>query len=137
MTDKKHTGDYIGRDQKITADNGSVVIGGNVSGSTIITGNQNMVRGQVNVFLPVYQALEARNDLTDTQKSDLKADIQEVEVEVKKAEPDETLIARRLRNIKRMAPDILDVIVSTLAHPLTGFSVVARKVAEQVKASAD
>lgn len=138
MATKKQGGDYIGRDQKISAGNGSVVIGGNVTGSTIVTGNQNVVTAGTNFFLPIYQAIEERKDLTPDAKADLKAEIQEVEAEVKKGEQaDETFLARRLRNIRRIAPDILDVVTATLTNPTAGFSLIARKVAEKARASAD
>lgn len=138
MATKKQGGDYIGRDQKISAGNGSVVIGGNVSGSTIVTGNQNVVTSGTNFFSPIYQAIEERKDLTPNAKADLKAEIQDVEAEVKKGEQaDETFLARRLRNIRRIAPDILDVVTATLTNPAAGFSLIARKVAEKARASAD
>lgn len=138
MATKKQGGDYIGRDQKISAGNGSVVIGGNVTSSTIVTGNQNVVTAGTNFFLPIYQAIEERKDLTPDAKADLKAEIQEVEAEVKKGEQaDETFLARRLRNIRRIAPDILDVVTATLTNPTAGFSLIARKVAEKARASAD
>lgn len=137
MADKKQTGNSVGRDRKLLAGNGSVVVGGNVSGSTIITGSQNVVSLQANFFLPVYQAVDAKKNLTPEAKSDLKAEIQEVEDEVKKGDQvDESFLARRLRNIKRIAPDILDVVVATIANPLAGFSLIAKKVAEKSKESA-
>lgn len=138
MATKKQGGDYIGRDQKISAGNGSVVIGGNVTGSTIVTGNQNVVTTETNFFLPIYQAIEEKKDLKPDAKADLKAEVQEVEAEVKKGEKaDEAFLARRLRNIRRIAPDILDVVTATLTNPAAGFSLIARKVAEKAKTSAD
>jgi len=138
MAGKKQGGEYVGRDQKISAGNGSVVIGGNVTGSTIITGDRNVVSPGVNFFLPIYQAVEEKKDLTPDAKADLKAEIQELEAEVKKGEQaDETFLARRLRNIRRIAPDILEVVTATLANPAAGFGLIAKKVAEKAKASAD
>ncbi|MGQ9832933.1 MAG: hypothetical protein ACUVRJ_03895 [Candidatus Villigracilaceae bacterium] len=138
MATKKQGGDYIGRDQKISAGNGSVVIGGNVTNSTIVTGDKNVVTSGANFFLPIYQAIEERKDLTADAKADLKAEIQDVEAEVKKGEQaDETFLARRLRNIRRIAPDILEVVTATLTNPTAGFSLIARKVAEKARASAD
>lgn len=137
MASKKQLGDRIGRDQNISAGNSSVIIGGNVSGSTIIAGSHNTVASQANLFLPIYQAVEAKKDLAPEAKTDLKAEIQELEAEVKKGEQaDETFLARRLRNIQRIAPDILEVVTATLANPAAGFSLIAKKVAEKAKASA-
>ena len=44
---------------------------------------------------------------------------------------DEGFLSRRLRNIARMAPDVLDVVVATLANPLAGLGVAAKKLAEK------
>ena len=49
---KRQEKDQVGRDQKITAGSGSVVVGGNVIGSTIVTGNNNRVANVENIFLP-------------------------------------------------------------------------------------
>lgn len=137
MAGKKQTNDRIGRDQNISAGNGGVAIGGNVSGSTIVTGNDNVVNAQSSYFLPIYQKVDDKKDLTPEAKADLKAEIQDVEAEVKKGEQaDETFLARRLRNIQRIAPDILEVVTTTLTNPIAGFSLVAKKVAEKAKASA-
>jgi hypothetical protein len=138
MADKKQGGDYVGRDQKISAGNGSVVIGGNVTGSTIITGDRNVVSTGANFFLPIYQAVEEKKDLPPDAKADLKAEVQELESEVKKGDQaDESFLARRLRNIRRIAPDILEVVTATLTNPAAGFSLIVKKVAEKARASAD
>jgi len=59
----------------------------------------------------------------------------EIEEEVRKIDQvDESFLARRLRNIGRMAPDILEVILSTLSRPTSVVSTVAKKVAAKIKA---
>jgi hypothetical protein len=137
MAGKKQTNDRVGRDQNITAGNGGVVIGGNVSGSAIVTGNNNQISAQVSFFRPIFQMVDSKQDLSPQDKEDLKAEIQELETEVGKGEQaDETFLSRRLRNIQRMSPDILEVITTTLTNPIAGFSLIAKKVAEKAKASA-
>jgi hypothetical protein len=107
-------GDFVGRDQVNTA---------GLSAEEVAA-----------LFERMYATIEARPNTSPEDKADLKAEVQEIEVEVKKGdEADETFLARRLRNLKRMAPDILDVVVATLANPAAGFSAVVNKVAQRLK----
>jgi hypothetical protein len=46
---------------------------------------------------------------------------------------DEGFLSRRFRNIARMPPDILDLVVAMLANPLSGLGVAARNIAEKAK----
>jgi len=135
-------GDFVGRDKIIKADRGGVAIGGNVTNSNIVTGDKNVVGSTVNLqeqyIQQIYEAIEAHPDTTPLDKEDMKAAVEEIQQEGQKdSEADETFIARRLRNIQRMAPDILDVVLTTIANPLAGFGMVARKVAEKMQAEAN
>jgi hypothetical protein len=86
-------------------------------------------------FKQFYDAVEARPDIPPADKEDLKTDLQEMEEEVAKGEEaQEGFLMRRLRNIKRMAPDIWEVILATFANPAAGLGLVAKKVAEKAKA---
>jgi hypothetical protein len=89
------------------------------------------------LFEPIYGQIESRPHLSPNNKTDLKTEVEEIQNEVSKgADADETFLERRLRNIGRIAPDILEVVVSTLTHPGAGFATVAKKVAEKARASA-
>jgi len=46
---------------------------------------------------------------------------------------DEGFLSRRFRNIARVAPDVLDVVVATLGSPLAGLGVAVKKIAEKVR----
>ena len=46
---------------------------------------------------------------------------------------DEGFLSRRFRNIAPMAPDVLDVVVATVANPLAGLGVAVKKIAEKAK----
>jgi len=138
-----HTGggDFVGRDKIVKADRGGVVISGNVSGSTIVTGDHNVVGSTANLrkeYLQlIYEAIEKQATADPLEKEDLKGLVEEIQQEDQKgAEADETFIARRLRNIQRMSPEILEVALATIANPLAGFGMVAKKVAERMKAEA-
>jgi hypothetical protein len=123
----------------VRADQGGVAVGGNVSGSTITTGDQNIIGSQINqreeFVKNIYTTIEEHPELDEVDKEDLKSEVQEIQQEDAKGEQvDESFIARRLRVIQRMAPDILDVVLATIANPAAGFSMVTKKVAERMKA---
>ena len=85
----------------------------------------------------IFTAIEKHPDLDPLDKKDLKSEVKELQKEDQKGpDADETRVARHLRNIKRMAPDILDVILITIGNPVAGFGMVAKKVAEKMKAEA-
>jgi hypothetical protein len=46
---------------------------------------------------------------------------------------DEGFLPRRFRNIARMAPDVLDVVVATLANPLAGLGAAVKKISQKAK----
>ena len=125
-------GDFVGRDR-----NTSISIGGNVSGSNIVVGNHNTVTNNTstqNVFAPVYHAIE-QAPISAQEKDDLKAEYKEIETAVTQGQPvDESWLARRLRNLKRMAPAIAEVALAAMAGPGAAVAAIAKQVAERVKA---
>ena len=134
-------GDFVGRDKNINVGQGGVVIGGSVSNSMIVTGDNNMVGSTItqkeDYIQNIYKAIEARPDIKHVEKEDLKSAVKEIAAEDAKGEDaDESFIARRLRNIRRIAPDILDVTLTAITNPAAGFGMVAKKVAEKMKADA-
>lgn len=63
----------------------------------------------------------------------MKSEVKELQKEDEKGQSrDETRVSRHLRNIKRMAPEILDVVLATIGIPAAGFGMVARSVAEKM-----
>ena len=131
----------MGRDKITKAEGGGIAIGGNVTGSTLITGSNNLVGSTVNQRVQsiqqIYNAIEQRPNTDPLDKEDLKANVAEIKAEDEKGDQaEESFIARRLRNIQRMAPDILEVMLATIANPAAGFGMVAKKVAEKMQAGA-
>jgi cell division septum initiation protein DivIVA len=91
------------------------------------------------LFDQLYARIEARPETPAAAKEDLKADVKEIQTAVTEAaqkneKVDEGFLSRRFRNIARMAPDLLDVVVATLTNPLAGLGVAAKKIAEKAKA---
>ncbi len=120
----------------IQAGDRSVVIGGNASGNIIITGDGNVAIPPSSPFESVYRQIAEHPHLPPAEKADARAELQELEREIRKPEPDVPFVERRLRNLRRIAPDILDVVLATISSPATGFSMVVKKVAERMRAEA-
>ncbi|MEN9562149.1 MAG: hypothetical protein RIR73_393 [Chloroflexota bacterium] len=120
----------------ISAGNNSVVIGGSVQGSNIVIGNNNNVaNSSVNIaplFDEIYKKIEAHEDLNPQEKEDVQAELKDAQLELEKPQPDENFLARRFRNIKRMAPDIADVAMETLKNPISGVVEIIKKVSKKV-----
>lgn len=92
---------------------------------------------QVNIlFEKLFISIDNHPKLRFEDKTDLKTEVVELREELNKEEANESFLMRRLRNIGRMAPDILEVTLATITHPAAGFGIIAKKVAEKAKASA-
>ena len=117
--------DFVGRDKKV-----SIAAGGmHVEGSIEI---DNQAAMQKELFESVLQQIEQRPNTSPEEVDDLKASVQEFKAEADKGEgADESFLARRLRNIERIAPDIGEVLVATIANPAAGFALIVKKVAER------
>jgi len=132
--DPKHTGVSVGNISQVS---GSV----NIAGENIVTQQTTSGLDPAEVkrlFDQVYAAIENRADTSPADKQDLDAEVKEIQSTVthaaqEKATVDEGFLARRFRNIARIAPDILDVAVTSLGSPLAGLGLVARKIAEKAK----
>jgi len=126
---------------------------GNVSN---ISGNVNVAGGNITthhtttglsvaeikqLFDQLYNVIETNTKTSPADKEDLKAEVKEIQSTVTEAaqkneKVDEGFLARRFRNIARMAPDVLDVVVATLGNPLAGLGVAVKKIAEKAKEEA-
>jgi hypothetical protein len=124
---------------------------GNISD---VSGNVNVAAGNITIhhtstglsaaeikqlFDGLYTKIDANPKVSPADKEDLKAEVKEIQSTVTDAaknndKVDEGFLARRFRNIARMAPDILDVIVATLGNPLAGLGVAVKKIADKAKA---
>jgi hypothetical protein len=134
-------GDYHEGDRSVNTDGGAYV-GGNVSvdhGGKFVGRDDNSTTGLsgaevAKLFETIYQKIDARPDTPPQDKEDLKAEVTDLQAEVAKGdEANETFLERRLRNIKRMAPDILEVMVSLFANPALGLATAVRKVMNKAK----
>ncbi len=120
----------------LSAGNNSVVIGGSVQGSNIVMGDNNNVSIQSSkltaFFEIIQQAVEQQTTLKPDEKDDIKAELQEIQTALEEPKPDETFLARRFRNLKRIAPDILDIAFETLKNPIGGVAEVVKRIAKKM-----
>lgn len=124
-------GDQVGGD-KITT--------GDISGSTVAMGREAQVRQGISgeelaaIFQTVYQKIEARPQDPDVDQEEIVAQVQQIEAETAvPGQPNESKLERWLRNLARMAPDIVDVMAASLAGPVAGAAAVLRKIIARVK----
>jgi len=131
MANKKKSG--------LSTGNGGIVIGGNVTGSNIVQGNNNIVTNQtINLnqfFQTIYQKVDENPKLTSSDKEVVKAELADVQTALESKQPDETFLERKFRVLKSMAPDIVDVAMETLKNPISGVAEVIKKVANKMKES--
>jgi hypothetical protein len=129
-------GEFVGRDKTTVVGDGNVL--GDGSSSTVIKQEGADAAAIASAFTNFYAAVAQNPKLPPQEKADVQADLEEVEAELKKGEEaSETFIQRRLRNVKRMAPDIHEVVIATFANPVLGLGLVAKKIADKARESAD
>ena len=119
----------------VSAGDGSIVIGGDVSGSNVSLFNNNAKLTPL--FKTIEKAVEKNNNLAPADKADVNAELQEIRNELESTAPDETFLARRFRNIKRMAPEIVEVAFETLKNPVGGVAEVVKRVAAKMAEDAN
>jgi hypothetical protein len=112
------------------------VAGGNIMTHHTVTGLSAAEIKQL--FDGLYAAIDRRANTSAAEKEDIKAEVKEIQSTVTQAaekneKVDESFLSLRFRNIARMAPDVLDVVVATLGNPLVGLGVAAKKIADKAK----
>jgi cell division septum initiation protein DivIVA len=141
MPKKKRAG-ASGKQTSVRTGNISDVSGNvNIAGGDITTHHTTtgLSAGEIKqLFDDLYTRIETRPETPAADKEDLKAEVKEIQTTVTEAaqnneQVDEGFLSRRFRNIARMAPDVLDVVVATLANPLAGLGVAVKKIAEKAK----
>lgn len=89
-----------------------------------------------NLFDNLFAKIDEHPRLSKTDKADARIEITEIRQELeKKEQADEGFLMHRFRNLARMAPDILEVTLSTITNPVLGLGVFAKKLADKARAS--
>jgi hypothetical protein len=143
MPKKKNT---TGQETNIKVGDISGISGNmNIAGGNITTyqATSNLSAAEIKqLFDQLYADIETNSKPTPADKEDLKAEVEEIQSTVTEAvqkneKVNESFLSRRFRNIARVAPDMLDVVVATLADPLAGLGVAVKKIAEKAKEETD
>ncbi len=123
----------------IKSDGGPIFLG-NVDNSGTIRGRTDIYQEGISadqaikLFDRVINTVNTHLELSTKEKAQLQLEIEELRTELlKKDKANESFILRRLRNIKRMAPDILDVTLAIIKNHALGFGVIVKKIAEKIK----
>jgi len=117
---------------------GGININGNVTiKNSKIAGRDNSEKKVVNInisFAPVYHALKDSPTLKPDTKKTLEENVKQIEQEVKKGDKAKgSFIQQRLENIQKMAPDIADVMITTLQNPAAGISLAVKKIINKMQ----
>ena len=134
-------GDFVAGDKNTNVNKGGVYVGGDVQGSNIVTGDQNQVGNEGTIreelFSELNKKIELRPNTPPEDRADLKTSVAEIRAEAEKGDQaDESFLAQRIRNIKRIATDIAEVVLAALTNPAAGFAAVVTKIAQRAQKSA-
>lgn len=112
-------GDFVGRDKNVAAGERSVSIGGNVTGSTIITGDNNLVQTGGDVTLEQFtdlikqmSDLLPKVDLPKDDKSEIQEDLARVQSEAEKPEPNKRILLKRLGSVVEFLANTATVVTA-------------------------
>ena len=72
-----------------------------------------------------------------TKKAKIEKEVKEISTELDKKKADKGFLAERFKNLAKMAPDILDVIITGLGNPIAGIGMTAKKIAQKAKVEAE
>ena len=122
----RSSGASVGHDRIVSAGDRGVVAGGSVNNSEIVNIHNDRLDAAYK-FSTLFSQIENLPNLSTTDKFDLKSELKTFEDEDKKGpESNEGFLAQRLRNVRRIAPDILDVVITTIVNPGAGFGTIAK-----------
>jgi len=126
----------------------SVSISGTVEGSTVIAAGRDASLNQVvthqglsgedvaKLFTEIYGRLDTLPMESGVETESVRATIEKLETEAKKGDnADATRIEHWLERLADMAPDILEIVLTTLTNPAAGIAEVVRRAAEKARKS--
>ena len=110
----------------------------NISGSVTIAGGDISV--QPSIPKELEQALrdaltqtKKRRRTTSLKKEKIEKEVKQVQSELGKEKADKGFLEERFRNLAKMAPDILDVILAGIGNPAAGIGLAVKKIAQKAK----
>jgi hypothetical protein len=138
--DKHVEGDDVsaGGDVNIVRIGAGSQVGQVAAGKNITQTSQQGASGQdlVALFNAINQKVDARPEDPNVDKGEIKDTLKQIVDEAKKGDAANSVkIERWLKQLKDIAPDILEVAAAALLNPVAGVAVAVMKVAERVRAS--
>lgn len=127
---------------QITVDNLSGINGNiNIAGRDIVNNQFTVGLNAAEIaqlFDGLYVTIKNHKNSTRAEKEILQAEVEEIQSNVtgaalKNEKVNEGFLLHRFRNIARMGPDILDVVIRTLANPALGVADMVNKIARKAK----
>ncbi len=116
---------------------GGHAVGGNLTihGNDTVNVQQSAGADIAKLFEPVYQRIQERPEDPEVEKSEITDKVKQIQAEAAKGtEASSPKIERWFDDLARMAPDVFEVALATIANPVSGLALVAKKIAEKAKA---
>jgi hypothetical protein len=121
--------------KRIITVSGSYIEGNvNIQHGDFVGGNQTKIELDIKKWLsPINDAISTRPKTTVKKRLELQTQVKEIEKELQKGEKAKpSFLVERLNNIKKTAPDIWEVALTTLINPPSGLILVVQKVAKKL-----
>lgn len=106
----------------------------NIQHGDFVGGNQTKIEIDVEQwFSPIHEAINTRPKTTTKKRVELQTQIKEIEQELQKGKnAKSSFLSERLNNLKKIAPDIWEVALTTMINPPSGLTLVVQKVAKKL-----
>lgn len=112
-------GDFVGRDKNVAEGKRGVTIGGSVTGSTIITGDNNLVQSDADVTLEEFAELIKqmsdllpKADLPEDDESEIKEDLGRVQREIETPKPNNRILLKTLGSVVEFLANTATVVTA-------------------------
>jgi len=132
------------RDSRIrTGDISNITGSVNIAGGDIRVRTSTSVRHDASSEIIIRTLAEAltqtrkRPNTARTKRAKIEKEVKEISAELDKKKVDKGFLAVRFKNLAKMAPDILDVIITGFGNPAAGIGMAVKKIAQKAKIEAE
>ncbi len=80
---------------------------------------------------------QKRPKTSRARKTEIEQEVKAIESQIGKKKADKSFLEQRFMNLAKMAPDILEVFVTSLGSPAAGLALTMKKIAKKAKAEAE
>jgi len=114
---------------------GGDIAGGDITKTTITTNPVDQIAIR-ELFAPIYKKIDTLISLSEKQRQYVKETVDDIQSEAEKGQnANPTFLKRRLTNLGKMAPDVLEVVLAVISNPIIGFRLIAEKIAKKAQAA--